>query len=96
MLASLGLLSVLAGAALVAAEDVMTALDLQTAGIYAPARDWTASSLGSCGVSEVSTNVPGANLTVNFTGTPDVLTLPDRILTLDTVFRAQDPREGPH
>ena len=66
----LGLLSVVAGLALVARADVATAVDFYTDVLYEPAGAWRAESeiANSCGTPDYYTTMVNASITVNFTG----------------------------
>ena len=68
MLASFGLLSVLAGADSVAALDRVTTLNFETDVLYRRPTDWNAVSAGVCGTVDYYTSTPGSNVTVEFTG----------------------------
>ena len=68
MLASLSLLTVLAGAALVAAQDLVTPVDWATDVTFPDPADWNSTDVGQCGIIDHYTSVPGAEMTVVFTG----------------------------
>lgn len=64
----LGLLSVLAASALVAAQDSGTPIDFYTEVLYAPPSAWHSSLNDPCGAIDHYTTDPNAYLQVNFTG----------------------------
>lgn len=81
MLAPLALLSVLSSIALVAADEIMTTVNLTTQVLYQPAGNWFMTRNGHCGSLDRYTDTFGANATFYFSGASWALHLTDFTLT---------------